>query len=60
MGTKEHKAYIKEIQDYKKEVLKSDDQIKAFLQSTGIYTKTGRLTSAYAKQPQHAGHSIKK
>lgn len=60
MGTKEHKAYIKEIRDYKEQLLKSDDEIKAFLKATGIYTKTGKLTSAYSKQPQQAGPLIKR
>ncbi len=48
MNTKEHQAYIEQIRQYKAQLLKSDDEIRAFLVATGIYTKSGRLRKVYA------------
>lgn len=47
MTEKELEAYLKEVEAYKKKLLKSKTAAMAFLHSTGIYTKTGRLTRPY-------------
>ncbi|MDC7217841.1 MAG: hypothetical protein PQJ28_02330 [Spirochaetales bacterium] len=60
MDAKEHKAYLEEIKEYKERILQSDDNVKAFLQATGIYTKTGRLTRIYSDTTPRIGFKTQK
>lgn len=42
---------IKELKEFGKDILSDKEKMKQFLQATGIYTKTGRLSKNY-KQPK--------
>lgn len=54
MSQKEHQTYIAEIQAYTAKVLQSEDAARAFLKSSGIHTKSGRLSSHYSHSSQKA------
>ena len=47
MSDAEKKKYLKEMKDYMKKVTSSKEEAQAFLQKTGIYTKTGDLKPDY-------------
>lgn len=47
MSDNEKKLYLKKIKEYTKKVTSSPEEAKAFLQKTGIYTKSGNLKKEY-------------
>jgi len=47
MTNKEIDIYIEEIKNFTKELSLSKEKSKEFLDKTGIYTPTGRLTKNY-------------